>query len=467
MRERLLLIFKFLFLVILIGVVVFLWKTLPIISGYAAKVACSGVFVAGRPQDKVLHEDLASFPVNLAFCSVDYQDSSVTASVLGLAKRKAVYRWGLGATLVNGVTEEVLREQHMIRPLGARVNPDTIDWPQGDRMPVVERSQRLDKPVVLRMESLDNWPSPDTAKLRAAVGGAFGDGGVSSTGTRAVVVVWHGKLVLERYAPGFNRTTRLAGWSMAKGVTNALMGILAGQGKLNTGSPAPVAAWAGDDRRLITIADLLHMNSGLRWWEFYGGPSDATDMLFKENNMGEYAAHSGLKHPPGLVFNYSSGGANILSDIIRRTVGDEYYYRFPYEQLFDKTGMYSAVLEPDASGTYVGSSYCYATARDWARFGLLYLHDGIWGGQRILPEGWVRWTTTGASYGALWWLNKQDGGSRRHPQLPADCYSCEGYEGQYIWVIPSMDLVVVRLACEHGDRLDPDVFLPTVLKALP
>ena len=467
MRERVQLIFKFLLLVIVIGVVVFLWKTLPIISGYAAKVACSGVFVAGRPQDKVLHEDLASFPVNLAFCTVDYQDSSVTASVLGLAKRKAIYRWGLGATLVNGITEGALREQHMIRPLGVLVNPDTIDWPQGDRVPSVERREDLDKRVAMRMGSLGHWPAMDTMKLRAAVGGAFGEGGASLTGTRAVVIVWHGQLVLERYAPGFNRTTRLAGWSMTKGVTNALTGILVGQGKLNTGSPAPVAAWSGDDRRLITIADLLHMNSGLRWWEFYGGPSDATEMLFKENNMGEYAAHNGLKHPPGLVFNYSSGTANILGGIIRRTVGDEYYYRFPYEQLFNKTGMYSAVLEPDASGTYVGSSYCFATARDWARFGLLYLHDGIWGGQRILPEGWVRWTTTGASYGALWWLNKQDGGSRRHPQLPADCYSCEGYEGQYIWVIPSMDLVVIRLACEHGDRLDPDVFLPAVLKALP
>jgi hypothetical protein len=148
-------------------------------------------------------------------------------------------------------------------------------------------------------------------------------------------------------------------------------------------------------------------------------------------------------------------------------VTDSDYYRFPYEQLFYKIGMYSAILEPDAGGTFVGSSYCYATARDWARFGLLYLQDGVWNGQRILPKGWVDFTrrgdsATGNSYGALWWLNE----GLRHPKLPADCYSCEGYEGQYIWVIPSKDLVVVRMACEHGRKLDPDTFVPAVMGVL-
>lgn len=449
MRERVQLILKFLLLVFVIGMVVFLWKALPIISGYAAKVACSGIFVAGRPQDRVLHDDLGSFPVRLATCSVDYQDSSVTATVWGLASRKAIYRWRLGATLINGMTEETLREQHVIRPAAPVVNADTIDWPRGDRVQPVAAVSGL-----------------QAAGLQAAVGRAFGEGGMPNTGTRAVVVVWHGRLAAERYADGFDRHTRLAGWSMTKSIVNALAGILAGKGKLDTGAPAPVPEWAGDDRRSIRVADLMHMRSGLRWWEFYGGPSDATDMLFKEANMGEYAINSGLKHPPGEVFNYSSGTANILSLIIRKAVGDDHYYRFPYEELFEKTGMYSAVLEPDASGTFVGSSYCYATARDWARFGMLYLHDGIWNGRRILPEGWVKWTTTGTSYGALWWLNREDGGRRRHPGIPADCFACEGYEGQYVWVVPSKDLVVVRMAMEHGRRLDPDVFLPGVIGAL-
>jgi CubicO group peptidase (beta-lactamase class C family) len=472
MRERLVLIFKFLLLVLLIGVIVLVWKSLPMISGYAAKVACSGIFVAGRPQEKVLKEDLGSWPVRLASCTVDMQDSSVTASVLGLARRKAFYRWRLGATLVAGLTEEAIREQRVVRPATPAVDPDTIDWPMGDRIRAMVRSAdrsdpgSLDQSVALRSVAGRQVAKIDSAGLRAAIGLAFGDGGTNPTGTRAVVVVYHGQLVAERYAEGFDRRTRLLGWSMTKGIVNALVGILVGQGKLNTGAPVPVEAWKADGRRQITVADLLHMNSGLWWWEFYGGPSDATEMLFGEANMGNYAERSSLRHPPGKVFNYSSGTSNILSSIIRKVVGDDYYYRLPYEQLFEKTGMNSAVLEPDAGGTFVGSSYCYATPRDWARFGLLYLYDGMYNGQRILPEGWVRWSTTGSDsgdYGALWWLNK---GAHRHPGLPEDCFACEGYEGQYLWVVPAKDLVVVRMASEHGSRLDPEVFLPAVMAAL-
>ena len=444
MRGRILFILKFLVLVFGLGILVFIREALPIISGYGCKILCSGVFVAGRTPESVIKDDLGSFPLNLGTYTVDRADSSVTGSVLGMATRVALYRSGLGATLVNGMTEETLKEQRVERIGLPAVRPDTVDWPMGDRV-----------------------RSGDTAGLGAAVGMAFGDGGARRTGTRAVVVVYRGQIVAERYAPGFDRHTRLTGWSMTKGITNALVGILVNEGKLNIYQPAPVEAWQEDQRSRITMEDLLHMESGLRWWEFYGGPSDATRMLFKEKDMGTYAIGSEVRNLPGKVFNYSSGTANILSAIIRKTVADSDYYRFPYEQLFYKTGMYSAILEPDAGGTFVGSSYCYATARDWARFGLLYLQDGVWNGQRILPKGWVDFTRrgdpeTGNSYGALWWLNE----GLRHPKLPADCYSCEGYEGQYIWVIPSKDLVVVRMACEHGRRLNPDSFVPAVMGAL-
>ena len=444
MRGHILLILKFLVLVFGLSILVFIKEALPIISGYGCKILCSGVFVAGRSPESVIRDDLGSFPLNLGTYTVDRADSSVSGSVLGMATRVALYRSGLGATLVSGMTEETLKEQRVERTGPAGFGSDTIDWPMGDRV-----------------------RSGDTAGLGVAVGMAFGEGGERSTGTRAVVVVYHGQIVAERYARGFDRHTRLTGWSMTKGITNALVGILVNEGKLNIYQPAPVEAWQEDQRSRITMADLLHMESGFRWWEFYGGPSDATRMLFKEKDMGDYAMRSAIRNPPGKVFNYSSGTANILSAIIRKTVTDSDYYRFPYEQLFYKTGMYSAILEPDAGGTFVGSSYCYATARDWARFGLLYLQDGVWNGQRILPKGWVDFTrrgdsATGNSYGALWWLNE----GLRHPKLPADCYSCEGYEGQYIWVIPSKDLVVVRMACEHGRKLDPDTFVPAVMGAL-
>ncbi len=448
MRERILLIFKFLVLVFGLSILVYIKEALPIISGYGCKIVCSGVFVAGRTPEAVIRDDLGSFPLNFGTYTVDRTDSSVTGSVLGMATRVAVYRSGLGATLVSGMTEEVLKEQRIERAGMPAVEPDSVDWPMGDRV----REERVNRGGM---------------GLSVAVGKAFGDGRERRTGTRAVIVLYHGQIVAERYAPGFDRHTRLTGWSMTKGITNALVGILVNEGRLNIYQAAPVEAWEEDQRSKITVADLLHMESGLRWWEFYAGPSDATQMLFKEKDMGAYAVRSAVRNPPRKVFNYSSGTANILSSIIRKAVPDSDYYRFPYEQLFYKTGMYSAVLEPDAGGTFVGSSYCYATARDWARFGLLYLQDGVWNGQRILPKGWVDFTQTGDaatedSYGALWWLNK----GLRHPKLPADCYSCEGYEGQYIWVIPSRDVVVVRLACEHGGRLDPDAFVPGVLGSL-
>jgi CubicO group peptidase (beta-lactamase class C family) len=463
MREGILLVLKFFLLVFLVAILVLIWESLPIISGYAAKIACSGVFVGGRPANQVLKQDLDYFPVNLASCSIDMQDSSVSASVFGLAGRKAIYRWKLGATLVaGGVGEEALREQHIPRWASPIVNTDTVDWPMGDRItePDVRGLRQASTPGV------NGAGGVDTMKIHTALGLAFGEGGAPITGTRAVVVVYHGKIIAEEYAPGFDRRTRLTGWSMAKGVTSALTGILVGEHKLTLDSAAPLKEWANDSRKAVTLAELMHMNSGLRWWEFYGGPSDATRMLFKESNMGEYAMGGSLRSSPGQVFNYSSGSANIVSAVIRKAVGEDEYYHFPYQALFERIGMYSALMELDGSGTFVGSSYCYATARDWARFGLLYLHDGVWNGQRVLPEGWVKWTTTGESYGGMWWLNHGSAGTRRHPELPEDCFACEGYEGQYIWVVPSRDLVVVRLACEHGSKLAPDTFLPEILRAL-
>ncbi len=476
MRGRLGLIGKFLLIVFIIAIVIFIWESLPLITGYDAKVACSAVFVSGRRLDGVMKEEFGRFPMSLASCAVNEQDSSVTASIWGMASRKAVYRRGLGATLVSGMTEEQLRDQR-IQVAVAPVVEQGDNFGRG-----AGRGGAADSGWVMvgegRKGLVDSGlaaagvdrggagrgPMADSGQLMAAVGLAFGEGGEAASGTRAVVILRGGKLLMERYAEGFDKNTRLAGWSMTKGVVNALVGILVGQGKLKVDQGVSMEGWAGDDRRAITVADLLHMNSGLKWWEWYAGPGDATRMLFKEADMGGFAALSSLRHPPGQTFNYSSGTANILSLLIRQTIDDQNYYRWPYEQLFFKAGMYSAVLEPDASGTFVGSSYCYATARDWARFGELYLDDGVCNGQRVLPAGWVSYTTSGtSSYGALWWRNT---GGCRYAHVPGDCFSCEGYEGQYIWVIPSKDLVVVRLALQHGHRLNADRFLQAVIGAL-
>jgi len=239
--------------------------------------------------------------------------------------------------------------------------------------------------------------------------------------------------------------------------------------------PAPIESWRNDARSKITLNDMMHMSSGLDWVENYGGPSSATNMLFKKKDMGIYASAVPAKEEPGKVFYYSSGTTNIISRIVRDKVGDENYYRFPYVELFDKLGMRSIVIEPDAGGTFVGSSYSFATARDWARFGLLYLNDGICNGERILPEGWVTYSSTPTSgakigeYGAQFLLNagtKDHPEKRIYPSVPADLYWADGFEGQNIFILPSKKLVIVKLSQSTGNYLNDDLFLSDVIESL-
>ena len=261
---------------------------------------------------------------------------------------------------------------------------------------------------------------------------------------------------------------------MTKTVTGALIGILVKQGKLLPGTPAPVPEWhsAGDPRHAITIENLLQQRSGLNFDEIYYRASDATRMLFQKSDMAAFTASHPLKFQPGSVFQYSSGNSNILSRIIRQTVGDSLYASFPYKELFYKLGMYSAVLEPDPSGTFVGSSYMYAVARDWARLGLLFLNDGVMNKERILPEGWVAKSTLPVSsdqrgYGYQIWLNRGSDSSVTHyPSAPADMFYADGFESQLIFVIPSKKLVIVRLGLTQHNNFNADRFLHDVLACI-
>ena len=436
------------------------WVSFPIISGYGAKVFCSAVFVSGRPEQEVRREELAAFPLTLAHYTVDYRDSSVTGTVWGLAEKKVIYRKGLGATLVSEWPEQQVRAEHFPLAEAGKTRQDTIPWPMGDRL-------------------ADTIPAGlDTSVLQKALDGPFVEKDTANPiRTRAVVVVYKGQIVGERYAPGFSSATPLLGWSMAKSITGALIGILVGDGKLRVEAPAPVPEWSSPDdpRHAITLANLLQQSSGLRFEENYTKSSDATKMLFQRADAGAYTAAHPLKDKPGTIWYYSSGNSNILSRIIRQTVGETAYHAFPYDRLFHKTGMYSAILEPDASGTFVGSSFMYASARDWARFGLLYLGDGVFNGERILPDGWVAHSTTPApsalkgQYGYQLWLNAGTKGSaddRLYPHAPADMFCADGYEGQNVFIIPSRQLVVVRLGLTHG-KFDADQLLEDVLKAIP
>jgi CubicO group peptidase (beta-lactamase class C family) len=436
------------------------WISFPIVSGYDAKQMCTCIFVSGRSQNDVEASDLSGFPFYLSSNKADYHDSSVTSTVWGMAKKKAIYRKGIGCTLINDIGEDELRSQLFLIPDPPLQNVDTIPWPYGDKIS-------------------DTMPSAiDRNKLHAAVDKIFTEPYPGKKQrTRAVIVVYDGQLVAEKYAQGFNKNTKMYGWSMAKSFTAALIGTLVQRGKMNVMQPAQVPEWSDvkDPRYNITTENLLQQMSGLDFLEDYTKASDVTNMLYKKDDMAAYAASHKLAHDPGTVFNYSSGNSNILSRIIRQTVGEKDYAAYPFNALFYKIGMYNTSMEPDASGTYVGSSYINATARDYARFGLLYYNDGLWNGERILPEGWVNKTSTSPAnnkfknYGYQFWLNgfdKENSSQRKYPDVPADMFYCDGFAYQGIYIIPSKKLVVVRLGLTFDRSFNENEFLKNVIESI-
>jgi hypothetical protein len=420
-------------------------EELPLGCAFKAKTLCAGLFLQGMPLTRLEAEDSGFDPAfSLIKATVDETHERVTCSILGtgLFAKTAVLVDGLGPVLLTRTTEDSLRAIAALAPkrLG-EAGSSALPWPEGNAEP--------------------SGPEPvlaDPSALQATVEMAFDESDPAYLKrTRAVLVVHGGRIVAERYAPGFSKDSLLLSWSMAKSFTNALIGILVKQARLDIRAPAPVPEWAkaGDLRKAITTDMLLRMSSGLAWSEDYTAHpiSDVYRMLYLEPDAAAFAARKSLVAKPDSSWRYSSGTANILSRIVRDAIGDEAgYLAFPYRELFDKIGMRSAVFATDDAGVYIGSSYLYATARDYARFGLLCLHDGVWEGERLLPEGWMAYSTSptpGAlegGYGACFWLNRGDaGGEREFPGMPADLFRADGYQGQEIYVCPSLDLVAVRL----------------------
>ena len=450
--------FLLLIAVILVAGITYLAITFPpIMSGMAAKTMCSCVYVLGRSPESVKEKELSVFP-GLAGAKIEFIDSSaVTARVLWSTK-KAIYRKGLGCTLLSELSEDEVRSQKISLPIPPSIDQDSLPWPMGN----VRQDSLLVNVVYSKVKQVLDEAFEETNPQKPK-------------NTLAIIAVYNGQIIGEKYAEGFNLNSRMMGWSMTKSLTNALVGTLVKDGRLNLDQPAPVAEWKNDDRKNILLNDLMHASSGLDWNESYFLPGDFHNMFTHSDDKGGYAASKQLKYKPNEFFEYSSGTSNLISKIIRQTIGDSVYHRYPYEKLFHKIGMYHTLLEPDASGTFVGSSYGYASARDWARFGLLFLNDGVWNGERILPEGWVKYSSTPAlaapigQYGAQWWLNagaKNDPDKCYRPGLPHDEFGAEGFEDQFVFVIPSRKLVVVRLGVSHHGS-DINSLVQKIIAALP
>lgn len=417
----------------ILGGCIYLNSLMPIITGYAAKNLASAVFISGRNQADVEALDLNFSFIKMNKNKVDYEHKTVTSRFLW-AKSTAAYREGYGVTLLRGKDKKAFLEKKYPLP------KDTA---------YVDYLEEGDEETIARLEPIAKALVDD----RAYNGHPF-----------AFVVLHDGKVVAERYDKGITAETQLLSWSMGKSFTNALVGIMAGDGLVDIHAPMDIPEWQGDDRKNITLSDLMQMQSGLEWNENYGNRSDVNLMLHRETDMGKFAISKKLESAPGAKWYYSSGSTNIVMRYLRgKFPSDEAFLMYMRERLFAPLSISNPHFEPDMSGTPVGSSYLYVTARDYARFGQLFLSDGCIGDTRILPEGWVDYTVTPAAasegkYGAFFWLNR----SLSCPDAPEDMFSCQGHDGQEIYIIPSKELVVVILG--YSPKPDRVIDFNKVLK---
>lgn len=428
---------------LLIVALLWVWLNPPPIlrvgASYAAKMVCSNVFLAQRDAQTVLRDDVQApgHPLLKHMrVTVDREQGEVHAALFGVVgKGLAVHRPGHGCAVV----------------------PDGDLAAARAAAPAIEALPQTPPPmtaVPAPNAPPPNWPEVDAAPTAGQLAAIVNQGELQGPGMRAVVVVHKGRIVGETYGPGFGPDTPLLGWSMTKTATATLIGRRLHEGGLTLDTPlAPALGWAGSDPRgTITASQLLSMSSGLKFDESYGSVSDVTRMLYLEPDMAAFAAQQPLLHPPGTQFNYSSGSSLLLSRWWTQGASTD-----ARRLLFAPLGMRKATLETDARGTPVGSSYLYATAKDWARLALFLQNDGVWNGQRLLPEGFVaRMTAASAakpgSYGqGHLWLHGPQGATPEGQDpdvaagLPADTWWMRGHDGQYIAVIPSKQLIVVRL----------------------
>ena len=417
-------------LLLLMAAALLLWLKPPALlrvgANYSAKIVCSNVFLAARNPEEVLSLDVQAPGIALLKfmrVSVDRERGVVRAGFLGfIGDGLAQWRQGKGCTVV----------------------------PDGklDLEPPAPPSA-----TAADLSSAASWPEGTAVHTDSGLDRVLENDALAGPGARAIVVVDHGRIVAERYALGFNAGTPLLGWSMTKTVMAGVIGMLVKDGKLKLDQ---AGFWPGTDgRERIRLSDLLAMSSGLQWNEAYGAVSDVTSMLYLQPDMAAFAEGEPLAHPAGEAWSYSSGTAVILSRIAEDAAGED-LAEFIKARLFGPIGVTSATIEQDEHGTLVGSSYMYATARDWARYGQFLLQDGVWQGHGLLPSGYVAMMATPVAasrgqYGEgqtwLWGSDAATPGVNPDAAfgIPADTFWMSGHDGQNIAIIKSRQLVIVRL----------------------
>lgn len=401
---------------------------LRVATGLSAKSVCSAVFVSKLDPEKTFDETVRPM-ISVAgpFVSVttDRAAQTVSSSFAGFFSQRAAYIPGYGCRLVY---------------------PSSV--------PLTPRAAAVLTPETAAFETED----PD---LRRALSDLFAETpGETPRLVKAVVVAKGGHIIAERYAEGYGPNTPLPSFSVAKSVTNAFLGVLAQDGKINIDAAAPIQAWRdrGGYAAQVTPHHLMQMASGTDMTEDGSGFDAAARMVYAQPDMARFAIVGRIVEPPGTRWNYTSTNTVILASLIRSAIGGgaDTYADFAQARLFGPLGMRHVTLEFDNAGTQEASASILATARDWARFGQLYLNDGVApGGQRILPQGWVamsRASTLGTTYGAGFWTNdgpSVEAANRVRQGMPKDAFFASGNLGQRIYIVPSADLVVVRFGVTH------------------
>ncbi len=436
---------KYLGIILLLGVLYgsyYLYVRLPIINGYASKNLCSCVFVSGRTVEDAEKNELNFSFIKLTTNAVDTVAKTVTSSFYGFRPRTAHYNEKVGCALVN-------------------LEENITDFKDIDFKKELVYYQ---KDTLLKV----NIQTENKALIEASNHHFTEIEGSPRKNTTALLVVHNNQLILERYAKGFTKENRFLGWSMAKSIMSTLIGVLVKEKGVDIEKPLIMPEWENDERKHITLNNVLQMSTGIEWVEDYGSISDVTKMLYTQDDIYDVATSNDLEYPVGTFYEYSSGSSNILSGQIKAHFENKQdYWLFPYRSLFAKIGMESMLLETDPKGLFVGSSYAWATARDWCRYGMLYEQDGIWNGNQILPQDWTQYTATPATnsvgkYGAQFWLHTKE----EFPDVPSDMYFADGYQGQRVFIIPSKNLVVVRFGLSSDGPVDFNQLLKEIIAGI-
>jgi CubicO group peptidase (beta-lactamase class C family) len=429
------------------------------LAGFA-KILCSGVFVSGRAPEDVAKGSAYFFmpqaEQNQVTWTIDRTARLVRASI-GAAVREARYYGDQGCIIQNPDKPGI-----HFTPVAVRTRlPDASrqPWPMGDRIDTAPPAS-----------------APDRVKLDAATEAAFAD---PNALTAAFLVLHKGRIVAERYAAGITKDTQLESWSMGKSLAATLFALLVKDGTYTLEQPAPVPLWRvpGDPRGTIRNMDLLRMSAGLR---FLGNQEPGAKIMYPDHyyiytggiDAFEYSITRPQEYPPNTDGRYRNSDPLTIAYLTKLAVTKrgENILTWPQRALFDRIGIRRQVLETDPYGNFLISGYDYGTARNWARIGLLYLQDGMWQGQRLLPEGWTTFVSTPApawkrpEYGGFFWLNRINTWN-----LPPETYFAAGAGGQSTWIVPSHDLVIVRMGHMRGQgpaRRATNTALGLVMEAL-